>query len=103
MSTLDVVSLISGLQDLKGFREQYWEGSLADYMEIAKRNPKVARSAYLRLHDMILSYGTEEYSRNREPVVHYKFFDDPFDHGRDAIYGLDKPLAQLVKIFESAA
>jgi serine protein kinase len=103
MDKTNVISLISELQDVKGFREQYWEGSFEEYLDIIRRNPKVARSAYQRLHDMILSYGTEEYTRNRETIIHYKFFDDPFDDGRDAIYGLDKALAQLVHIFESAA
>jgi serine protein kinase len=98
-----VVSVIGELQDVEGFREQYWTGSFEEYLEIVRENPRVARSAYRRLHDMILSYGTEEYTRNRETVVHYKFFDDPFDDGRDAIYGLDKSLMQLVQIFESAA
>jgi serine protein kinase len=98
-----VVSVIGELQDVEGFREQYWTGSFEEYLEIVRENPRVARSAYQRLYDMILSYGTEEYARNRETVVHYKFFDDPFDGGRDAIYGMDRSLMQLVQIFESAA
>jgi serine protein kinase len=103
MSESNVIGLIGELQDMQGFREQYWEGSFTDYLDLVKQNPKAARSAYQRLYDMILSYGTEEYARNREAIVHYKFFDDPFDDGCDAIYGLDKPLMQLVQIFESAA
>jgi serine protein kinase len=103
VSETNVISLIAEMQDVEGFREQYWEGSLDDYVDIVRANPKVARSAYQRLYDMILSYGTEEYTRNRETVVHYKFFDDPFDGGRDAIYGLDRSLMQLVQVFESAA
>ena len=103
MSDATVVSMIAHLQDVEGFREQYWEGSLADYMDIVRRHPQVTRSAYQRLHDMILSYGTLEFTHNREKLVHYKFFDDPFDNGADAVYGLDKPLMQLVQIFESAA
>ncbi|MFN2231644.1 MAG: PrkA family serine protein kinase [Anaerolineae bacterium] len=103
METANVVSLVRELQDIDGFREQYWEGSFEEYLEIVAHNPRVARSAYRRLYDMILSYGTVEYTRNRETIVHYKFFDDPFDNGRDAVYGLDKPLMQLLQIFESAA
>ena len=103
MDKPNVISLIGELQDVKGFREQYWEGSFGEYLNIIQRTPKVARSAYQRLYDMILSYGTEGYTRNRETIVHYRFFDDPFDDGCDAIYGLDKALAQLVQIFESAA
>ena len=103
METANVVSLVRELQDIDGFREQYWEGSFEEYLEIVAHNPRVARSAYRRLYDMILSYGTVEYTRNRETIVHYEFFDDPFDNGRDAVYGLDKPLMQLLQIFESAA
>ncbi len=103
MGQTNVISLIGELQDTQGFREQYWEGSFAEYLDIVKSNSKTARSAYQRLYDMILSYGVEEYTRHRETIVHYKFFDDPFDDGRDAIYGLDKPLMQLVQVFESAA
>jgi serine protein kinase len=103
MSELNVVSLISELQDVQGFREQYWEGSFSDYLDIVQNDPQVTRSAYQRLYDMILSYGIEEYTRHRETIVHYQFFDDPFDNGRDAIYGLDKSLMQLMQIFESAA
>ncbi len=103
METANVISLIGNLQDVHGFRERHWEGSFAEYLEIVQANPRVARSAYQRLYDMIVSYGTEEYTRNRETLVHYKFFDDPFDGGRDAIYGLDRALFQLVQAFESAA
>ena len=103
MSEINVISLIGELQDVQGFREQYWEGSFAEYLDIVKDDPKVARSAYQRLYDMILSYGIEEYTRHRETIIHYKFFDDPFDNGRDAIYGLDRSLVQLMQIFESAA
>jgi serine protein kinase len=103
MENQSVVSVIGELQDVEGFREQYWAGSFEEYLAIVRENPRVARSAYQRLYDMVLSYGTEEYTRNRETVVHYKFFDDPFDRGRDAIYGMDKSLMQLVQIFESAA
>jgi serine protein kinase len=99
----DVISLIGALQDTEGFQEQYWEGSLQEYLDVVRRTPQVARSAYQRLYDMILSYGTDEYTCNRETITHFRFFDDPFDNGRDAIYGLDKPLMQLVQVFESAA
>jgi serine protein kinase len=91
------------LQDASSFKDLHWEGSFADYLEIVKDDPAVARTAFQRLYDMIVSYGSEEYSRNRETLVHYNFFDDPFEDGRDAVFGLDKPLMELVHIFQSAA
>ena len=48
---------------------------------------------------MILSHGYDEYEAGREKVIHYKFFDDPIDHGRDAIYGLDPQLMKIVNLF----
>jgi serine protein kinase len=99
----NIVSAISQLRDTEKFREQYWTGSFEEYLDIVRENPDVARSSYQRLYDMIISHGTEEYTRNREDIIHYKFFDDPFDDGRDAIFGLDESLMRLVRTFKSAA
>jgi serine protein kinase len=94
---------IGKLQDSSGFRDLHWEGSFVDYLEIVKDDPRVTRTAFQRLYDMVVSYGSEEYERNRERLVHYNFFDDPFEKGRDAVFGLDRPLMELVRIFQSAA
>ena len=67
-----------------------------------KKNPDVARNAFQRMFDMILSWGTEEYQRNKETVLHYKFFDDPIE-GKDAIYGLDRATMRLVSVLKAAA
>ena len=52
---------------------------------------------------MILSYGVESYTQFKQEYNRYKFFADPIDHGGDAIYGLERPLMQLVDFFKSAA
>ncbi len=52
---------------------------------------------------MILWHGYEEYTRNRERLIHYNFFDDPFEDGKDAIFGLDRPLMEMVRVFHSAS
>ncbi len=98
-----LVDLVRSMQDVYTFRNQHWEGSFADYLDIVHKNPKVARTAYQRLYDMIMSYGSESYSSFRQDLLHYKFFDDPFDNGRDAIFGLDPALMDLVQFFQSAA
>lgn len=101
--TNSILAKIEQIQDVGGFRDLHWEGSFEDYLEIVRQDHKVTRSAYQRLYDMLVSYGQEEYTRNRETLIHYKFFDDPFENGRDAIFGLDKPLMELARIFHSAA
>ena len=50
-----------------------------------------------------MSYGTETYEVAREKRLHYNFFDDPDYNGRDAVFGLDQALTQLVNAFKSAA
>src|SRR2546425_13324996 len=76
----DIVQLIGRLQDLRGFRDQHWEGSFEDYLQIVRHNPKVTRTAFQRIYDMILSKGTREYYEYKKKIIHYNFFDDK-DHG----------------------
>jgi len=89
--------------DLQSYREQHWTGTFTEYLDQARRNPEITRSAFERMYDMILSYGTTEYVDNKKKIVHYNFFDDPHNNGADGIYGLDIPLMKLVNIFKSAA
>lgn len=98
-----VIELIDQLQDTQRFKEQHWEGTFEEYLDIVANNPKVTRSAFQRVYDMILSYGTEEYTENKETIIRYKFFDDPIEDGKDAIYGIDRHLMELVDAFHAAA
>ncbi len=103
MSKLAIMKKIKEIQDLSGFRDLHWEGTFENYLEIVQQDPRVARSAFQRLYDMIVSHGYEEYTRNRETLIHYNFFDDPFENGKDAVFGIDKQLMDLVQVFRSAA
>jgi serine protein kinase len=87
----------------KEYRALSWHGNFADYLDIVKKSPSVLRTSFQRLYDMVLSYGTEEYEDSRKKMVHYKFFDDPIDSGKDAIYGLDAYLMKLMNVMKSAA
>jgi serine protein kinase len=100
---VDVVTVLGKLQDTRSFRELNWEGSFQEYIDIVGEDPRVTRTAYQRLYDMILEYGVDEYVDSKKHVTHYRFFDDPDNNGRDAIYGLDIPLMKLVNVFKSAA
>jgi serine protein kinase len=90
-------------QDLNTYRALSWEGSFADYLRLLKEDPKPLRTSFQRAHDMILAHGVEEYTLFREKLLHYHFFDDPFEGGKDAIFGLDKPLMRLVATLKAAA
>ncbi|MEZ0230547.1 MAG: PrkA family serine protein kinase [Planctomycetota bacterium] len=98
----NISALFSKYFDLNKYRTLHWTGSFDEYLQIVKKTPDVSRNAFQRMFDMILSWGTEEYSRHKESIIHYKFFDDPIE-GKDAIYGLDKALMRLVSILKAAA
>ncbi len=91
------------LQDRKQYQELNWTGTFADYLDIVAHNPKVTRTAFQRLYDMIMSYGTEEFVDAKKKLTRYKFFSDPSIDEEDAIYGLEIPLMRLVNFFKSAA
>jgi serine protein kinase len=89
--------------NLSDYRKTHWEGSFDEYLDIVREHPEVTRSAYQRLYDMILSHGTEEVFENKEKVIRYRFFTEFAAKHEDGIYGLDRPLMQLVNAFKSAA
>ncbi|QSQ23805.1 serine protein kinase [Pyxidicoccus parkwayensis] len=97
------VSRIAALQDAKTYAELTWEGAFEDYLEIVRKNPKVTRTAFQRIYDMILSHGKTEYIDNKKKLIRYHFFSDEKFGGKDAIFGLDVPLMKLVNVFKSAA
>ena len=98
-----IISLVADRQDLDQFRRKNWIGTFEQYLDIIRSDPKVTRTAYKRLYDMILSYGVDIYEDTREKRTRYRFFDDPDDNGKDAVFGLDIPLQRLVNAFKSAA
>jgi serine protein kinase len=103
IETGSLVHKIATLQNFSQYVDLHWEGTFEDYLKIVRESPKVARSAFQRLYDMILSYGRDEYIDAKKKLVRYPFFKDEQHGGRDAIYGLDIPLMKLVNILRSAA
>lgn len=98
-----LVSKISAMQDEARFQEESWEGSFEDYLQIVRENPRVTRTAFQRMFDMIASHGKTDYFDNKKKLTRYNFFLDESAGGRDAIFGLDVPLMKLVNVFKSAA
>ncbi len=98
-----LMELLITQQETEALKGLHWRGSVEDYIEIASQNPRVARTAFQRTYEMILSYGYETYVENRQEIIHYNFFDDPIDNGKDAVFGLDRPLMELIQFFKAAA
>ena len=99
-------TILGSLRDrlnLTDYRKTHWEGSFEEYLDIIAAHPEVTRTAYQRLYDMILSHGTEDVYENKERITRYRFFTEFAAKHADSIYGLDRPLMQLVDFFKSAA
>ncbi len=97
------VDLLSDTKTVERFKNLTWEGNFWTYLDLVKQDPKVARNAFQRVHDMILAWGVEHYNEYKKQITHYKFFDDPIENGKDAVFGLDVSVMKLVNFLKSAA
>jgi serine protein kinase len=102
-SGTDWIRMLNDANTVKEFRDLHWEGSFNEYLDIVKKNPGVARNAFQRMYDMITSWGQTNYLEYKKNIIRYKFFDDPIDGGKDAVFGMDVPCMKLVHFFKSAA
>ncbi len=103
IATNDIISIVTQAQDLDDYRKLHWEGSFSQYLSVVRERPAVTRTAFQRIYDMIVSYGVDKVDDNKEKMIHYRFFDDPSGHGKDAVYGLDRSMMNLVNVFKAAA
>src|SRR5260221_6787480 len=88
---MDLVKRLEEYRDRE--RNLGWEGTFAQYVEIATRQPSVAQLSHERIYNMILAAGVKT-TRLGEP--RYTFFSHD-------IFGLEKPLQQIVEYFHSSA
>lgn len=103
---MDASKLFSVINDKKSneqFKEQHWAGSFEEYLSMVIERPAIARTAFQRVYDMIASYGSSKYKEYKKEIIHWNFFDDPMENGRDAIFGLDVHLNKLVNVFKAGA
>ena len=88
---MDLVKRLEEYRDReKGLQ---WEGTFAQYFEIATKKPQVSRLSHERIYHMIMDAGVET-TRTGDP--RYNFFTED-------IFGIEKPLQQIVEYFHSAA
>jgi serine protein kinase len=74
-------------------RRLAWSGRFADYFDLAVANPRLAQLAHARIYQMIADAGVTTDERG---VARYDFFGDD-------IFGIEKPIEQLVDYFRSSA
>ncbi len=88
------MDLLSRLEEHRAEQSRLnWKGTFHDYFKLVLEDPRLARLSHARVYDMILQPGVETGPHGEK---HYKFFETE-------LYGLDKPIQQLVDYFASAA
>lgn len=102
-TTQSLLKMIMDAQNANAYLDLHWDGTFEQYLGLLQKNPKAARTAFQRVYDMIMSHGVEEYVEYKKKIKRYTFFSDPFDNGKDAVFGVDIHLMRLVNAFQSAA
>ncbi len=88
------LNLLARLEEHRNEEKQLaWRGRFADYIDLAIATPRIAQLSHARIYQMIVDAGVETDERG---VMRYKFFEDD-------IFGLEKPIEQLVDYFRSSA
>ncbi len=77
-----------------------WRGGFAEYIGKVLENPEITRNAFERMWNMLQHFGV---TQNNDGTPHYKIFDDPFNNGKDAVFGLDPQLAKLCSVIKAGA
>lgn len=104
MATIDFEQLIK--QDRQERKQPHFSGTLLDYLEIVKDNPKLAMLSHQRMYELLTRAGvevikTEEQARlkriyGNDTIKRYNFFNQDF-------YGIDKTIMKIMRYFHSAA
>lgn len=103
MPTEKIFELVREAYSPALFNELHWSGSYNDYLALVEKDPRMSRSAFQRMYDLIMHFGSYEYVEHKKKLLHYKFFDDPLNNGKDAVFGLDVYIAKLVNFFKAAS
>lgn len=92
----DALQRLSSKFDREKFRKINEEMSFSEYLNLVYDRPRLARTAYQYLYDMIVSKGSRKIERYRKTYIRYKFFDS----ADMPIFGLDETLHQIVQFFK---
>lgn len=93
-------------EDRETRKKTMWKGSMLEYLEIVRENPKLPVLAHKRIYDALVGAGVSELNIEENPrlkrifkgerVKVYNFFSEQF-------YGMEKTINQIVRYFHSAS
>jgi serine protein kinase len=103
MGKLHIAKFMDENYRVEDFKHLSWEGSFQEYVNLVSEDSRIARNAFQRINDMIISFGSSTYTEYKKEITRYNFFDDPIEKGKDAVFGIDVHLMKLANFFKSAA
>ncbi|MGB0452817.1 MAG: PrkA family serine protein kinase [Bacteriovoracaceae bacterium] len=103
MAKVDIQDFMEKNYKASDFSHLNWSGTFQQYLDLVTEDTRIARNSFQRVHDMIMTYGTSQYTEYKKEITRYHFFDDPIANGKDAVFGIDVHLMKLVNFFKSAA
>jgi serine protein kinase len=95
-SKLDKISSLYNTDEFNTINE---EMSFEEYLELCYSKPKLIRTAYQRIYDMVVSRGLSEFEQYRKTLTKYNFFND----SSIPIFGLEETIDRLMKHVKGAA
>ena len=103
MKKKDFLKLIKDKRAEK--KEEKFDGTLIDYVELVQQNPEIAKLAHKRLYDAILEHGLEEMS-SEDPRKRKIFNGDSvkvYDYFKHEFFGMENVIERLMRFLKAAA
>jgi serine protein kinase len=97
------LKLVSKHKEAK--KEEKFEGSLSEYLEILEKNPGAAKLAHKRLYDAIAAHGITRLEKSDERCS--KLFNGEelrtYDYFQSKFFGMERSLAKIMRFLRSAS
>lgn len=102
--SFDFESFIKKDREIK--KQRQFDGTLLDYLEIIKEDPKVAMLAHQRMYDLLIAGGVETVKTEENPRLKRIYGNDMlkrYTYFKNDFFGIDKTLMKIMRYFHSAA
>ena len=103
-AAVDFKELIQEARAKNGKR--HFKGTFLEYLELLREDPRTAKFAHARIHDIITGPGFRVLNKEDNPKIRrlfrneivksYRFFEDEF-------FGMERVLAKIIRYFRSAS
>lgn len=93
-------------QDRETEQRPQWRGTFLDYLSLAREDASICELAHARIYNMIVGPGSRSILEADDPRVKRLFQDEPipvYNFFQDEFFGIEVPIAQIVRYFRSAA